>query len=102
LAHGHAEWDQVDKDVDRSLWKQIENKHLRDTKRRELATLLHGLLCKSALVDGAHEQLKYYQGLHDVAAVLLLECESVPLAFALLDRLARSHLRVGAIYRCCL
>lgn len=92
--HRHGEWDQVDKDVDRSLWKLIENKHTRDLKRRELATLLHALLSKSALVDEPHEQLKYYQGLHDVASVLLLECDNVPLAFALLDRLARTHLRV--------
>lgn len=94
LTHRHGEWDQVDKDVDRSLWKLIENKHTRDLKRRDLATLLHALLSKSALVDEPHEQLKYYQGLHDVASVLLLECEDVPLAFALLDRLARTHLRV--------
>jgi hypothetical protein len=94
LIHRHGEWDQVDKDVDRSLWKLIENKHTRDMKRRELATLLHALLSKSALVDEPHEQLKYYQGLHDVASVLLLECDDLPLAFALLDRLARTHLRV--------
>lgn len=100
LTHRHGEWDQVDKDVDRSLWKLIENKHTRDLKRRELATLLHALLSKSALVDEPHEQLKYYQGLHDVAAVLLLECDHVPLAFALLDRLARTHLRVRYTASC--
>eukprot|EP01012_Entosiphon_sulcatum_P044201 TRINITY_DN58789_c0_g1_i1.p1 TRINITY_DN58789_c0_g1~~TRINITY_DN58789_c0_g1_i1.p1 ORF type:complete len:396 (+),score=74.02 TRINITY_DN58789_c0_g1_i1:64-1251(+) len=75
------ERDQVEKDVDRSLWFMREEKGL---YRQQLGRMINWVL---------HEEPSacYYQGLHDVASVLLVVCgESI--AAVLLLQLVRSYL----------
>lgn len=83
----------VECDVARSLvhfddvkWPDDNNATLAK-KREELAWMLNG-------VCSAHpDDVYYYQGLHDIAGVLLLIVEDAALAKALLERLALHHLR---------
>lgn len=78
----------VDVDVARSLWHfapRASEDEL-EAQRAELKELLNG-------VCGANAgQVHYYQGLHDVASVLLLTLGQRA-AFVALERLARTHLR---------
>eukprot|EP00793_Prasinoderma_coloniale_P002349 PRCOL_00002857-RA len=78
----------VDADVARSLWHfapRASEDEL-EAQRAELKELLNG-------VCGANAgEVHYYQGLHDVASVLLLTLGQRA-AFVALERLARTHLR---------
>jgi hypothetical protein len=57
--------------------------------RDKLATLLHTVLAE-------HEDTSYYQGLNDIAAVLMLTC-SDGAALAMLRRIVRCHLAGAAL-----
>jgi len=61
----HRDWDQVERDVERSLLKLDKSEQVE--KRKELSTIIHSIL-------SLHTDLNYYQGFHDIASVLLLVC----------------------------
>ena len=61
----------------------------REAKRDELRHVLTAAVCARGESDG---EVYYYQGMHDIAAVLLFELGERP-AFAMLRRLARCQLR---------
>ena len=63
----------------------------RGAKRDELRHVLTAAVCAGADAEGDGE-VRYYQGMHDVAAVLLFELGERP-AYAALHRLARCQLR---------
>jgi len=79
----HRDWDQVERDVERSLLKLEKNEQL--DKRKELSNVIHSVL-------SVHSDLNYYQGYHDIASVLLLVCGE-QLAFVLLKKLSLYHIR---------
>ena len=83
-------WDQISKDVDRSLWKQVPDEAERNLKRDQL----HRMICAVIYTTRDDEQkpLHYFQGYHDIAAVCLLTCGET-LGFSLLKRLSTSYLR---------
>ncbi|KAL0491612.1 hypothetical protein AKO1_010314 [Acrasis kona] len=82
----HEQYEQVEKDVDRSMWKftrEISDDE-RLSKRRQLSRLVN-----SCLLDDPG--LHYFQGFHDVATVMLLVCgESA--ALPCLSRISHNHL----------
>uniref|UniRef100_A0A383V4E2 Rab-GAP TBC domain-containing protein n=1 Tax=Tetradesmus obliquus TaxID=3088 RepID=A0A383V4E2_TETOB len=84
----HKDSNTVKVDVERSLhsFASFLSSEEREARREELARLLNAVVVKH---EGA---VHYYQGLHDVAAVLLLVAGELP-AFDLLCRLATGHLR---------
>ena len=63
----------------------------RQAKRDELRHVLTAAVCARGDAEGDGE-VRYYQGMHDVAAVLLFELGERP-AYVLLHRLARCQLR---------
>eukprot|EP00873_Tetraselmis_striata_P042031 jgi/Tetstr1/462295/TSEL_007313.t1 len=77
----------VEVDVIRSLWNFTQNwsDARRDGKRESLKRLLNGAVC-------SQEGVYYYQGLHDIASVLLLTLGE-ELAYAALRTLTTAHLR---------
>lgn len=75
----------IDVDIARSLWDWVGDRH-RDHWRSALHRVLTALCLK-------HEgRVSYYQGMHDIAAVLVLTTGEHA-AFRILDRLATSLLR---------
>lgn len=88
-------WDQITKDIERSLWKQIEHDiPLREKKRDELHRLICAVIC--TVRDDENKPLHYFQGYHDIASVLLLACGE-EIAFSILKRLSTSYLRCVVI-----
>lgn len=75
-------------DIDRSLWKFSEGwtDEERAIERERLKNMIN------ACVEGNDQGVYYYQGLHDVASVLLLVCGEGA-AHGMLHRLVRCHLR---------
>jgi Rab-GTPase-TBC domain len=81
--------EQIQRDIERSLtyvshsrkWKR----HTRDTKREQLSAIINALVRR--------ENLHYYQGLHDVVAVLLLVTGDEQIAFAILQRLCSFYFK---------
>ncbi len=75
-------------DIDRSLWKFSDGwtDEERDIERERLKNMIN------ACVEGNDQGVFYYQGLHDVASVLLLVCGEGA-AHGMLHRLVRCHLR---------
>eukprot|EP00011_Vannellida_sp_DIVA3-517-6-12_P013307 CAMPEP_0114605786 /NCGR_PEP_ID=MMETSP0168-20121206/1232_1 /TAXON_ID=95228 ORGANISM="Vannella sp., Strain DIVA3 517/6/12" /NCGR_SAMPLE_ID=MMETSP0168 /ASSEMBLY_ACC=CAM_ASM_000044 /LENGTH=603 /DNA_ID=CAMNT_0001816643 /DNA_START=15 /DNA_END=1828 /DNA_ORIENTATION=+ len=85
----HDELDQVEKDVERSMWRwgTCEHEyHDRIAYRERLTVEMNAVLC-------LHRELHYYQGYHDIATVLLMCTEDTRLAFGMLRRLSLSYLR---------
>jgi len=80
----HKDWEQIKRDVDRSLWQVVTNDTERLTKRMELNRIINAVLCQE-------RSLHYYQGYHDIAAVFLLTCGE-RIAYALLRRLSVSYI----------
>jgi hypothetical protein len=78
----------VDADIDRSLWKFSEGwtDEERAIERARLKNIIN------ACLEGNEQGIYYYQGLHDVASVLLLVCGEGA-AHGMLHRLMRCHLR---------
>jgi len=56
----HKDWEQVERDVERSLLKLEKPEQLE--KRKQLSNLIHSIL-------SLHTELNYYQGYHDIASV---------------------------------
>ena len=84
----HKDSHVVECDMVRSLWNWTEgwSDEERDKKRAALKRVL------DATIAGNAGDLHYYQGLHDVAAVLLFVCGEAP-AYRMLSRLAQCNLR---------
>eukprot|EP00993_Chasmostoma_nieuportense_P002235 NODE_3049_length_1040_cov_21.813801_g2907_i0.p1 GENE.NODE_3049_length_1040_cov_21.813801_g2907_i0~~NODE_3049_length_1040_cov_21.813801_g2907_i0.p1 ORF type:complete len:343 (+),score=96.57 NODE_3049_length_1040_cov_21.813801_g2907_i0:58-1029(+) len=74
---------QIEKDVNRSLWHFVGDVH-RPKKRRQLLRLLNYALHTTGC--------NYYQGLHDIAGVLLLVCGEQTAA-GMTVHLLRNHLK---------
>lgn len=81
-ALGARERNQIDLDVNRSHW--IPASAGADA-RAKLSRVIQGVLASHTF------ECRYYQGLHDVAAILILVCGDA--APAVLDRLVLGHLR---------
>ncbi|KAK9861427.1 hypothetical protein WJX84_012159 [Apatococcus fuscideae] len=84
----HRDTSVVDVDVQRSLWSYTEgwSDEKRDCSRAQLKSLLN------AAIGHHHGNAFYYQGLHDIASVLLFEIGERP-AFLVLRCLMTNHLR---------
>eukprot|EP00884_Botryococcus_braunii_P017782 jgi/Botrbrau1/4688/Bobra.0218s0010.1 len=84
----HRDSSTVSCDVERSLWSFTRGwtAEMRQQKREELHRLL------TAAVSSGPQEMFYYQGLHDVAGVLLLVLGEAS-AFRVLRVLCRTHLR---------
>jgi Rab-GTPase-TBC domain len=86
----HPSSEQIQRDIERSLtyishsrkWKR----HTRDAKREQLSAIINGLVRRE-------KDLHYYQGLHDVVAVLLLVTGDEQVTFALLQRLCSFYFK---------
>lgn len=88
LVHAtHRDSNVVDVDVARSLWPYTLDwsDEARDAKRDELRRLLTATVC-------SNQGVYYYQGLHDIASVLLFVLGE-PLAFVCLRRMVHVQLR---------
>jgi len=86
LIQKHRDWEQVDRDVERSLFKLIRgNKSFLKEKRRELSNIINAIL-------STHPELNYFQGYHDIASVLLLVCGEKQ-AYVILKKLSLNHIR---------
>eukprot|EP00935_MAST-01C_sp_MAST-1C-sp1_P000017 g17.t1 len=61
--------DQIQRDIDRSMWHFTVHKTLSDgerqTKREALSAIINAIVCE-------HPSLNYYQGYHDVVTVFLI------------------------------
>lgn len=88
-------WDQISKDIERSLWKQIVDNDERNLKRIQLHRLICAVIC--TVRDDENRPLHYFQGYHDIASVLLLACGE-QLAFSLLKQLSKTYLRYAASF----
>lgn len=97
----HRDSSVVDVDVARSLWAYTPDwsDEAREAKRQELQRLLTATVC-------SNQDVYYYQGLHDIASVLLFVLGE-HLAFVCLRRMVQVHLRdctryvaMGAVYHC--
>ena len=78
----------VKADIERSLWKYSKGWSVeeRDGERGRLSDII------TASLEGNTQGVYYYQGLHDVASVLLLVCGEGS-AHAMLHKMVRCHLR---------
>jgi hypothetical protein len=76
---GHQDENVVAVDVQRSLWC-IADDHQREVQRAALLRVLNGVVSK-------HSGLHYWQGLHQICAVLLVTTGSEALSAALLERM---------------
>lgn len=88
LSTPHKDTHVVEVDMERSLWAWTEG--WTDDARAERRAALKRVL--DATVAGNSEDIFYYQGLHDVAAVLLFVAGEAA-AYRMLSRLAACHLR---------
>lgn len=84
----HKDNSVVNADIERSLWKFSEGwtDEERTIERDRLKNIIN------ACLEGNEQGIYYYQGLHDVASVLLLVCGEGA-AHGMLHRLMRCHLR---------
>lgn len=84
----HKDSQVVECDMVRSLWSWTKgwSDEDRNNKRAALKRVI------DATIGGNEGNLHYYQGLHDVAGVLLFVCGE-PSAYRMLTRLATCHLR---------
>jgi hypothetical protein len=87
-AHTLSYSEQIQNDINRSLW-QFEHVRKwktdkRERRRRVLSDVIH-------LTLERHSELHYYQGFHDVAAVFVLVCDEASTAFALTERAALAY-----------
>lgn len=84
----HKDFSVVEADMARSLWSYTTD--WPDERRNEQRSALRRIL--EATIAGNSTGIYYYQGLHDIAAVLLFICGEA-LAYKMLDTLAHGHLR---------
>ena len=88
--HGMSHKDDavVTADIERSLWKFTTG--WKEEDRRKERDLLRRII--DATVEGNVRGVHYYQGMHDIASVLLFVCGE-GIAHSILDRLSHCHLR---------
>ncbi|KAL9647379.1 hypothetical protein ABK040_011743 [Willaertia magna] len=91
----HSQYDQVEKDVDRSMYKFLEetsepSNELLTIKRKELSEIVNSvLLLKKDINDVG---LYYFQGYHEICSVFLLAFEDdLESAFRCSYRIAMNH-----------
>lgn len=87
----HAYYDQVNKDIARSLFhfdiQKAQKLSTREANRKVLAKIVHAIF-------SSHPGLHYIQGFHDICSVFLVVCgDDDFVAFALCERLALLHIR---------
>jgi hypothetical protein len=67
--HENKDTDQIQRDIDRSMWHFSCHKNMaveeRTTQREILSTIINAIVCE-------HPSLNYYQGYHDVVTVFLM------------------------------
>ncbi len=107
-AISHNDLDQVEKDIERSLWKFTVGKEakrqnedfkssFRNKLRYELSLLINTILTKNP-------ELRYYQvsnlhftsklqGFHDIASIFMLIAQNANLAYAMIEKVAMNHIR---------
>eukprot|EP00823_Brevimastigomonas_motovehiculus_P008435 TRINITY_DN7720_c0_g1_i1.p1 TRINITY_DN7720_c0_g1~~TRINITY_DN7720_c0_g1_i1.p1 ORF type:complete len:202 (+),score=25.78 TRINITY_DN7720_c0_g1_i1:124-729(+) len=85
----HPYFEQVGKDIDRSLFHfdiaKKMNKQAREEARKQLERIIHTIF-------SLHPDLHYVQGYHDICSVLYLVCGE-HLGFHLAERLSLLHIR---------
>ena len=93
LSRDHPDASVVDADVARSLWPFTDgwSDRDRDARRDVLRRVIHAAVC--AHDTHAPRLVSYYQGFHDVAAVVTLVLDDERVARAACERLALFHLR---------
>ncbi|EDQ92638.1 uncharacterized protein MONBRDRAFT_5351 [Monosiga brevicollis MX1] len=79
---------QLEVDVARSLWKYPDN--INADQREVLRTRLLNIMLN---ILHEYPDLHYYQGFHDVTAVIMLTCKNDALTLAIMRRLVRCHLK---------
>eukprot|EP01080_Neovahlkampfia_damariscottae_P006523 gene6523-10531_t len=79
--------DQIDKDVDRSMWKFIRNDSPEEAefKRNQLRNIMNNVM-----ID--NEDLYYFQGFHDICTIFLFVCGE-DVALACIKKLTILHLK---------
>lgn len=90
-------WEQITKDTDRSLWKQVAAEEERLVKRDQLHRIISAVLCTTC--DNEGKVLHYFQGYHDIAAVCLLTCGEA-VGYSILRRLSQTYLRFVGFLKC--
>lgn len=88
-------WDQITKDVDRSLWKQCPDETDRNSKRAMLHRMISAVLIM--VKDDEGKPLHYFQGYHDLAGVCLLTCGE-QIGYSVLKRLSTTYLRYVILF----
>lgn len=85
----HKDTDQIERDIERSLYHFDVNKTIRkafrSVKRDELSRIINAVICRNP-------HLNYYQGFHDICSVLLL-VGGEQLGFHLTERVALFYVR---------
>ena len=71
----------------RAWWLVGWSEEKREDRRTELRD------CLNAVVSKSGGDINYYQGMHEVAAVLLFVCDKKEAAAPMLEALLNSHLR---------
>lgn len=106
VIYQHKYYDQIEKDINRSMFHfdctRVLREKTRGVSRQALARIIHTVFSR-------HAELHYIQGFHDIASVFLLVCHDATdpshpfdrssnargeeLAFRLTERLALLHIR---------
>lgn len=86
----HRDVQQIQNDIERSLWKQdcVQewSKERRRKERRRLEDIINAVLSRN-------EGLHYYQGFHDICSVFYLVLENDALTFSCIEALAADFIR---------
>eukprot|EP00762_Andalucia_godoyi_P006052 ANDGO_00372.mRNA.1 GTPase-activating protein gyp10 len=91
--HSHRDYDQVEKDINRSFVNCMyasfmPSEEVRQLYRTRLAAIIH------TFMEQRQADRYYFQGLHDVVSILLVSSESDGLTLAILQRLTDSLLKL--------
>lgn len=81
-------YDQVLKDISRSLWKLDDD--IREEKRKDLEFLIMSVLMN--VKDDEGDPLYYYQGYNELSSVIMLACD-YDVSYSILKRLSLYYLR---------
>lgn len=86
----HKYYDQINKDIDRSLFHFDITKKYKKAKRSRKRAALHRII---HTIFTLHKDLHYIQGYHDVCSVFLLVCDDEKEAYLLCERISLMHIR---------
>lgn len=82
-------FDQIKKDIDRSLWKYCDENNLMEM-RDKLELLVVSIFIN--VKDEEGKSLHYYQGYHEIASVIILTCDEYE-GYSILKKLSLYYLR---------